>query len=132
MAGRWHARRWITGEWIEHRVTLTRQGGRLACAQEFRAWFGDRNATVPPRCPDGGFSYYRVLLDCDAQQRGDALEVRSATVRDLRHTCGGNLSRYNLDHLTGTVDGNQWDATNNDGADDIDARYRFVRLSCEP
>jgi hypothetical protein len=42
------------------------------------------------------------------------------------------VPRYNFDHFQGALEGNQWDAVNDDGVDDVGQPYRFHRVSCEP
>jgi hypothetical protein len=70
--------------------------------------------------------------------RGDrAAERRASTcasveLLDRQVHCGGKVPRYNFDHFQGALDGNQWDAVNDDGVDDVGQPYRFHRVSCEP
>lgn len=132
LAGRWHARRYANGEWLEHRVILTRRGRDLACAQEFRSWPGGLDDVAPPACPDGGRQFFQARLRCEATARAGSLELASVELLDRRTHCGGEVPTYNLDHFVGTLDGNQWDAINDDGGDDVGQPYRFRRVSCGP
>ena len=133
LAGRWHARRYADGEWLEHRVRLTRQPDGVTCEQEFRSWPGGPGEVAPPPCPDGGRTFFQARLRCEATERpsGD-LYVRSVELLDRQAYCGGEVPRYNFDHFEGALDGNQWDAVNDDGVDDVGQPYRFRRVSCEP
>jgi hypothetical protein len=132
LAGRWHARRYADGEWLEHRVMLTRRGGDLACAQEFRSWPGGPGEVAPPPCPDGGRTFFQARLRCEATERPGSLEVASVELLDRKAHCGGEVPRYNFDHFQGALEGNQWEAVNDDGVDDVGQPYRFHRVSCEP
>ncbi len=38
--------------------------------------------------------------------------------------------RYNLDHFTGAVSGDDFRAVNNDGGHEVDTPYTFERIAC--
>ena len=132
VAGLWLARRFDGVKWYEHRVSLERRAGVLACHQESRSWPGEAADVSPPRCPTGGFAYHDVRLTCEAIERPPLLELRSVTMDVERHTCDEPIPGYNLDHFRGALRGNSWDTVNNDGGDDIDKPYMFRRVSCTP
>ena len=132
LAGRWHARRYADGEWLEHRVMLTRQAGDLICEQEFRSWPGELDDVAPPACPDGGRQFFQARLRCVATVRLGGLEIASVELLDRQAFCGGEVPKYNFDHFVGGIDRNQWDAVNDDGVDDVGQPYTFRRVSCTP
>lgn len=132
LVGLWTARRYDGVKWYEHRISFDRRAGTVYCHQESRSWPGLAGDTAPPRCPAGGFAFHQVLLTCELVSELPQLEVRSVAIDVQRHTCADEFPGYNLDHFTGTLDGNTWTTVNNDGGDDVDKPYRFHRLRCRP
>ena len=132
VVGRWIARRQRGLEWVEHRVMIERRGHTLACVQEWRSWPGDDQQMAPPRCLTGGPAYFTAQLQCAVTVTPGQMQLDSVRLLTVRHTCGGEVSEYYLDHFAGALTDNRWDARNDDGHDDRAFDYTFRRVSCAP
>lgn len=135
IAGLWVGRVHTGEQWDEYRLTLSRVGRALTCAQESRAWLGPVDQRRPPPCPSGEPDLFQWTLACRAVERAGELVVRATRVLASAAPCNDASGSYLLDAWRGRVDGNTWAADNSfdpgDGTVDHQA-VTFHRLACAP
>ena len=134
--GVWTGRHWEGDQWQEYRVEIGRRpNGALACQQRSRAWDGPLDQVAIPRCPDGQPLTNVTTLTCTATLADANLAVDSERIHRRYNPCSVLTGVYFLDHFTGPVTNNTWQATNRYQRDDGTSGeevVRFHRLACEP
>lgn len=128
--GTWKARRYHPdGRWGVFTLRIAREGRRLTGRITLHAWNGGPQDRRPPRCAPGRWEH-TVRMPAEGRLDGDA--VRFDALRFTRRShCTDPGFGYNLDHFTGTVEGDRLDAVNNDGGLEVDTPYDFRRIACD-
>lgn len=138
IAGTWRARRYDTtrGRWGVFTLYIERPGsgaGRPSAALRGRirlhAWTGPRSGRTPPRCGPGVYEH-SVRMPATGAFDGERFHFEASSFERVTHCMDARFD-YNLDRFTGRVEGDVLAVVNNDGGHEVDAPYRFRRLSCE-
>ena len=135
VAGTWEARRYSPRyhDWalftlhIRH-ATENRLRGTITA----RMWSGSASDTVPPVC--GPLTHdYTVRMDAAGHFDGRQFYFAAASGhRVIRATCPAPGFAYNEDRFRGSLAAPEvLDTVNNDGGREINAPYRFRRVSCD-
>lgn len=130
--GTWRARRYdlALGRHVVFTLRLTeRQGSRVEGTILNRSWSGGRSQRSPPRCAPG-VSDHTVTMPARGRLVGDSFRLDALSHRRTNHCFDEGLWMYNLDHFTGTVEGDTFRAVNNDGGHERNSPYTFERISC--
>jgi hypothetical protein len=138
VVGTWRARRYDeegTGpDRLGHHASFTiritsHEGERLEGAITLRAWSGDASETSPPRCRTGHYDH-TVRMRATGSLEGDRFRMDALDHVRTEHCIDFGRWSYNLDHFRGRLDGESLDLVNNDGGREVNAPYRFRRVSC--
>jgi outer membrane biosynthesis protein TonB len=130
-SGTWQARRYRGSQdhWVVFTARLSGSGSSLSGTLTYRSWNGGPSQRRPPPCGPGVFDD-TVFMRARGSIHGNQARIDAVSYSRTSHCMDFGFG-YNLDHFTGTVEGDRFNAVNNDGGMDIDEPYVFRRISCE-
>lgn len=130
--GTWRTQKYRSTDrtWVRFTLHVRREGDRLAGTIESRIWSGSPLTPVPGACTPFGHDHTWVM-QADGRVDGESMRFGARSLRLVREDCPSSGTRYAPDHFRGTIQGEAFDALNNDGAYDVDEPYLFRRIACE-
>lgn len=132
VVGTWRARRYdgALGRHVVFTLRITaHDGSRLEGTILNRSWSGSRSERHPPRCAPG-VSDHTVTMPARGRLVGGSFRLDALSHRRTNHCFDVGLWMYNLDHFTGTLDGDTLRVVNNDGGHERNSPYVFERIAC--
>lgn len=131
IAGTWRARRYDEARerWGVFTLRIAREGATLEGRIRLHAWSGPRAGRTPPRCAPGVYEH-SVRMPASGSFDGERFRFDASSYERVTHCMDARFD-YNLDHFTGRVEGDVLHVVNNDGGHEVNAPYRFRRLSCQ-